>query len=265
MPRWFNYWPLHPLLNSYDDEGSSDLFVIPVDVEGVGRFEAAAIGVGSAITMIRVATLDSDGKLTPTQQEALQTIKAHLLAVLRLTYDIDIQLAHRMGTFMAIGTPDVAEKPNLHIRLHVPQDNKAMNWNNVKNVFMGSTAIRPLMILIADMQDGALPVQYRYLSLYKAFELEFKSGAGWSGLKEILNNVEPEYIRLGISQKKLLSLFHDLRDRCAHIKTGNKERLGLVGLPDKELQVVESLLPLLVKVLIGHVNTKYMPLHFACR
>ena len=67
MPRWFNYWLLHPLLSNYDDDGSTDLFSMPIDFKGVGRFEAAAVGVGGAITMIRLATLDSDGDLTSPQ------------------------------------------------------------------------------------------------------------------------------------------------------------------------------------------------------
>ena len=246
MPRWFNYWLLHPLLSNYDDDGSTDLFSMPIDFKGVGRFEAAAVGVGGAITMIRVATLDSDGDLTSPQIEAVETIKAHLLAVLRLTYDIDIQEAHRMGTFLALGTRDVREKPDLHIRLEVPQNNNDFDWNNVKNVFANTVTLKPLMILLADIQNGSLPLQYRYLSLYKAFELEFKAGRSWSGLKEILRSAERDYVDLVVSSKDLQALFHELRDRCAHIRTGNKDRLGIVGLPDQDLKIVSKLLPLLI-------------------
>ncbi len=215
--------------------------------------------------MIKVATLDCDGSLTKAQIEVLETIKVHLLAVLRLTYDVDIQLAHRMGTFMAFGCRDVAEKPDFHIRLEVPQNNDIMDWNNVKNVFEQSSAIRPLMILLADIQNGSLLLQYRYLTLYKAFELEFKAGNKWNSLEDILRIVEPEYIRLSISHRNLFCLFHELRDRCAHIKTGNKDRLGIVGLPDQDMHLVEKLLPLLSEALIDYVNNKYAPLKFVRR
>ena len=245
MPRWFNYSLLHPLLAEYRDDGSTDLFVIPIEVSGVGRFEAAAIGVGGAVTMIRVTTLDSDGNLTPPQIEVVQTVKAHLLAVLRLTYDIDIQEAHRMGTFISLGTRDVDERPDLNFRFEVPRTDKAMDWNNVRNVYTQSEEIKPLMILVSDMQNGSLPLQYRYLSLYKAFEFEFRAGSQWRGLKEILAAIEPEYASLDVGKRKLLGLFHDLRDRCAHIKTGPKDRLGIVGLPDQDLQVAEKIHPCL--------------------
>jgi len=262
MPRWFNYSLLHPLLCEYRDDGSTDLFVIPIEVKGVGQFEAAAIGGGGAVTMLRVTTLDSDGNLTPQQIEVIETVKAHLLAVLRLTYDIDIQEAHRMGSFISLGTRDVDERPDLNLRFEVPRIDTTIDWNNVKNVYTQSYGIKPLMILISDMQNGSLPLQYRYLSLYKAFEFEFRSGSQWRGLKETLAIIEEEYMALNLGKRKFLGLFHDLRDRCAHIKTGSKDRLGIVGLPDQDLQVVGKILPLLINCLFNHINKKYAPLTF---
>ena len=138
-----------------------------------------------------------------------------------------------MGTFISLGCHDVGERPDLHLRFEVPRtDNNAIDWHNVKNVYTQSYDLRPLIILISDTQNGSLPPQYRYLSLYKAFEFEFRVGSKWRGLGEILATIEPEYVSLNVGRGKLLGLFHDLRDRCAHIKTGSKDRLGIVGLPD---------------------------------
>ena len=41
------------------------------------------------------------------------------------------------------------------------------------------------MKLLGDAQLPTLPLQYRYLSLYKILELEFRVNRRWGGLNEI--------------------------------------------------------------------------------
>jgi hypothetical protein len=55
------YTVILPLLDEYNDDGSRDLFSIPLEIKNVGHFEASAVGTTERIELIRIATLDSDG------------------------------------------------------------------------------------------------------------------------------------------------------------------------------------------------------------
>jgi hypothetical protein len=113
MPIWYNYAIILPLKEQYDDDGSKDLFTIPITINDVGEFAASAVGTQDQIELLRIATLNSDGNLTSKQMETVSLIKAHLLAVLRITYDIDIQEFRQGQTILALGTKDVGGRPEL--------------------------------------------------------------------------------------------------------------------------------------------------------
>jgi hypothetical protein len=117
-------------------------------------------------------------------------MKQHILAVLRLTHDVDIQELRQGVTHLSIGAKDINGTPDLHIRIEV-HSGKRTDWENVRNTFLNTTEIKPLIVLIGDVQNGALPLQYRYLSLYRAFELEFRTKGRWINLKRFRANRQP--------------------------------------------------------------------------
>jgi hypothetical protein len=263
MPTWYNYTIILPLKEEYKDDGSNDLFRIPITVNGVGTFEASAIASHGRIEMLRVATLNSDGNLTSEQEKAVRTIKAQLIAVLRITHDLDIREYRRGSVFLSLGTKDVDGNPSLSIRIEERGALNLGNANNIKNTFLATINIKPLIILIGDVQDAALPLQYRYPSLYKAFELEFRVAGKWADLKSVFASINARYEALGLKRRSLVALFHQLRDSCAHIRTGSTDKLGLVGLPDPDAHAVELILPMLIDLLLEHMNNKYPSLKVA--
>jgi len=265
MPIWYNYTIILPLQEEYKDDGTRDLFSIPIEVEGVGRFEASAIGNEDHVELLRVATLNSDGLLSQSQQESVVAIKSHLLAVLRITYDIDIQEFRQGTTFLGIGTKDVNGRPSLNVSLKVHNNQGKIDTRNIQNTFLATSRIQPLIVLIGDVQNGSLPLQYRYLSLYKAFELEFRPAGKWADLKKVFIPISSQYEAKKAKDRSLVARFHELRDSCAHIRTGSKDKLGLVGLFHPDARDVELLLPLLTGVLIEHVTNKYPPLRLVQR
>jgi hypothetical protein len=167
MPIWYNYTIILPLREQYDDDGSTDLFSIPIHMEGLGHFSASGIGSQDRIELLRIATMDSDSNLTPKLMDPVSAIKAHLIAVLRLTYDIEIQEFRQSQTFLSLGAKDVDGRPDFHVRIEVNTDQKKSDRNNIANVFLATERIRHLIILVGDAQDGALPLHYRYLSYIK--------------------------------------------------------------------------------------------------
>lgn len=262
MSIWYNYIIISPLKEQYDDDGSRDLFSIPVNIKG-GQFVASGIGSQNEIELIRIATIDSDGNLTHEQIESVQLIKAHLFAVLRTTYDASIQEFRHDQTFLSLGSKDVAGQPDFHIKIELHTNRHKVDGNNIANVFMATESIRHILILIGDAQDGGMPLHYRYLSLYKAFEAEFKPTGKWIKLDNVFSAINAQYEAKRTVKRSLVNRFHELRDRCAHVLTAGK--LGLIGLPDRDAQDVELLLPLLIRVLAEHVNIKYPAIRFALR
>lgn len=76
-------------------------------------------------------------------------------------------------------------------------------------------------------------------------------------LEDAIAIINSEYEAKRNVKRALAARFHELRDRCAHILTGSNNRLGLVGLPDRDAHDIELLLPLLIHALAEHVNNKY--------
>jgi hypothetical protein len=258
MPTWYNYSAVTPVIERYIDDGSRDLCLGRLNIDNVGNFEVAVVGEPTSIELIRVATLDSDGNLTEEQQRIIGRLIDHMLSILRFTYDEQIDLVRYHGNPISFGCFDANGKPNLSLKVQeVSNRNRQINGDNIRNVFLQTASIRPLMKLLSDTQNPALPLQYQFLSLYKAFELEFRVGKKWPGLADLISPYEERYKALNIGGKTMANALHDLRDRCAHIKTGTNDELGVIGLDSADASKVASILPLLREIMFQHVATKF--------
>jgi hypothetical protein len=258
MPAWFNYAAVTPLIETYVDDGSRDLCTGKIIIDNVGDFEVGLVGAPKAIELIRVATLNSDGNLTIEQQETVGKLVDHMLSVLRFTYNTQIDLVRFGGNVFSFGCADTGGKPNLAMKIsEVLNQNFRVNGDNIRNVFLKSATIRPLMKLLSDTQNPALPLQYQFLSLYKAFELEFRVGKKWPGLRDALAPYDQGYRALKISDRSMENIFHELRDKCAHIKIGNSEDLGIIGLDGADAKKVASVLQLFKEAITQHISMKY--------
>jgi hypothetical protein len=235
VPIWFNYSPLAPLINEYSDDGSRVLCTGTVSIATSGDYEVSLIGSRTSVELIRVAPLNSDGNLTEVQQETVGKLIDHMIAVLRFTYNPQAELLGFGENTLSIGTHDNDGKPSLRVQVNeFVAEAPPINAGNIRNVFIKSMNIRHLMKLLSDTQNPSIPLQYKFLSLYKVFELEFRQKKKWVGLNEFLKNYETEYRALKLSSRSLPNLLHELRDKCAHIKIGNEDDLGIVGLDGRD-------------------------------
>jgi hypothetical protein len=258
MPIWFNYSPLAAGITRYVDDGKRDLCKATISIVDVGDFEVALVGTRTSVELIRVATLNSDGKLTPTQSETIGKLMDHMISVLRITYDQDVARLSWNDQTIGVGAHDKDGQPNLSIDISdVTPPRPEYDFENVARVFAGSTKIRHLMKLLSDTQLLSLPLQYRYLSLYKIFELEFKFGGKWNGLDALLAPYQEQYGALKISDRALRNIIHELRDKCAHIKTGSNDDLGIVGLDHADTKIVSALMPLLINIIANYISEKH--------
>jgi hypothetical protein len=259
MPIWFNYSPLAAGITRYVDDGKRDLCKATISIVDVGEFEVALVGTRTSIELIRVATLNSDGELTPTQSDTVSKLMDHMLSVLRITYDHEVARLSWNDQTISLGTHDKDGLPNLSVDISdvTPPRHGECDFESIARVFAGSAKIRHLMKLLSDTQLLSLPLQYRYLSLYKIFELEFKFAGKWNGLEALLTPYEEQYRALNVSDRALKNIIHELRDKCAHIKTGGKDDLGIVGMDHADTRIVNALVPLLMRIIANHISEKY--------
>jgi len=200
-----------------------------------------------------------DKALQQKELETIQTIKEHILSVLRLTYDHDVSLFPRpLWNFIKLG-----EAPSFHVKIEeIVNPNFDPHVENIRNTFVTTFPIRVQMKLIADAQDKRLPLQYRYLSLYKLLELELKKKEDWTKeIEELTDRFEEEFGSLG-QKKKLINYIHSLRVRCAHIKT-TKGVIAVTQLSNKDMLEIDRFLPLMTKMCVTLINEKYRETGFS--
>jgi hypothetical protein len=261
MATWFNWSPLSPLIERYVDDGTRDLCTAEISIEDTGNFKVSLVGTKHRIELIRVATLDSDGNLSAKQSETVGKLVDHTLAVLKLTHDLGVDLVRWGENTISVGAHDVKGKPDLNIRIsEIVGAQTEIAAENIRNVLVASMGHRPLIKLLADSQMPLLPLQYRYLSLYKILELEFRVAGRWIGLQKLLEPYNDDYKALNISERPLPNLIHQMRDRCAHIKVGGNDSLGIIGLDGPDAKIVTELVKLLRRILTSYLNSKSMGL-----
>jgi hypothetical protein len=89
-----------------------------------------------------------------------------------------------------------------------------VNVQNVQAVFCETANMKQIVRLCSDALHATLPLQYRYLSLYKIFELDFKKDQQqW---RKFLKPFEEEFQTLGLTRLTLFPFITDLRNKCAH-------------------------------------------------
>jgi hypothetical protein len=235
-----------------------------VSIGDTGEFKVSVIGTPQRVEMIRVATLDSDGNLSAKQSETVSKLVDQMLIVLRLTYDPAADLVRFGDNTISLGAHDKDGQPSLGVNITemMERQRPPVAADNIRNVFIASMPHRHLFKLLGDAQLSLLPMQYRFLSLYKILELEFRFKRKWQGLQQLLEPYEKEYKAMNVSPRGLVNLLHDMRDRCAHIKVGGDDSLGIVGLDGPDPKIVVAMVPFLLRVIAIHLTTKYTGLTF---
>lgn len=183
----------------------------------------------------------------------LQNLKEHLLSILRIFFDREVQLFRPVWVFLPEGAP-----PKMHINITETLAQKKLDSETIRSLFVSSMDCREEIRLLADGIDERIPLQYRFLSYYKIIEKEFRAKGHWKS--NLLERFLLKYLSLfqdaGFHTKPA-PLLHEVRDKCAHIKTGTKkEVIGVTHLNHKEAVRVERLLPILKDICIDLINEK---------
>lgn len=183
----------------------------------------------------------------------IQAVKEHLLSILRITYYENVTLfPTSVWTFLE----DIS---SYSMGLEIQKfSNYKIDIDRAKRLLVGSFPYREELRLFIDGYDGRIPLQYRYLSLYKIIELHYKKQGQWNeeGLELLLGTYTSRFSDIKVTMKPA-SHIHMLRAKCAHIKTGkSKESFGVTQLNHKETVDVSKILPIMSDICIDILNER---------
>lgn len=263
MKTCYIYYPVEPVLENYqDDESKTPATRVTLKTRDKD-YEVALFAdeTNSRITLIRITVPGCIEEKIPAEDlPIVQSIKEHMLSVLRVTYDNRSTLWDiNWWTFIEEGSP---RRTGISVKQLI--EGKP-NFDNIRKVYVATHSIRNQLRLFTDARDPHVPLQYQYLSLYKLLESEFKPGGIFTKeLDGFLESFQQEFKSLGLSERLLRNYIHELRDRCAHIVVG-KGRVGVTQLSNKDAPEVTKFMPLMFRICAVRLNEKYRNLGFSIK
>lgn len=261
----WGYVPLFGSSEDYRDDGSQVLISFKVHVKEHRTVHVALIGNRSEIRLLRVSIEKTEnGQLSDREQRAIGDIFEHLLATLSFTYDVNVSPIYApgiIGSLTLATLTDDGAPPSLNFKIGARLNpNWTVNPDNIARTFSKTWGKRNLIKLVADAQNPVLPIQYRYLSIYKVFELGYRQSKKWKPeFRAFLDGFAIEFQQLNLSRRSIWKFIHELRDKCAHIRLGNNST-GIIGLNSSDGQLVQKFLPLFSRMLKAHLNREFAEL-----
>lgn len=246
-----NYWLIDPLRGGIDDNGQREP---SIDHNIAWRDESYPFALicddDGAPKFARLDIPCPTGEQIPENAKPLLTIvREHLLSTLRLTWREDVQFVP--FTCWMFWEDDKPRKFNLELDM---KGKESFNPKVASPLFIHAEPLREEVRLFVDGLDERIPAQYRYLAFYKLIEIRFKQRKKWNeqSLRESLDNFR-EHHRGDNPSLNLRNELHDLRDKCAHIKS-KREVIGVTQLQHDELVRVGYMLPLLRELCRAFIN-----------
>lgn len=255
MKKAYFYFLVEPTIQKYvDNDSIRPIFEVPL-ITKTKTYKVALFSTKNTIYMLRIMIPDLEEEKIPEEDmKRVLTLKEHMLSVLRVTYNQDVSISpYNFWNFRYQNEP-----PDLNIGFNMfLNPDFQVNSENIRSVYINTFSVRNHIRLFSDAQDKRIPLQYRYLSLYKLIELEFKQKGQWrEEFTKFLEKFEDDFTKLGLTKKKLNNYIHDIRDRCAHIKSA-KEVIGVTELSREAAIEVSTFLPFLTNICATMLNEKY--------
>ena len=249
------YWLVEPTRDTFlDTSEAQPAFEIPIESDwGINKF-ALFVSTNGTPEYGRLTIPDlEEEKISEEFLPMIQAVKEHFLSILRITYYSDATLFPRpIWTF-------IEDISSYSIGLEIQKISKLdFDIEKTKRLFVSGFPYREDVRLFIDGNDGRIPLQYRFLSLYKIIELQYRKQGQWNdvALGLLLEKYTPQFAGIDVVRKPI-SHIHNLRDKCAHIKTGkSKETFGVTQLNNKEATEVSKILPIMTDICIEIINER---------
>jgi hypothetical protein len=269
MKTYYMYSILSPLPEHFtDNRSTSPLLSIPVNLKDGRQWEIAILGKEDTVVGVRIAIPETDGaNIPPDDFQRCQALRAFALDCIRMNYDPSIdyfRIANDIYSFWNFLDQGVGPDINLKIDSKINEQFR-VNTEGLKVLLASPQTMRTVVHLLADGGDFRLPLQFRFLSVYKIIELHYKITPN----RKFTNFIAPflhifEELHASIkTSSELCKYLSKLRARCAHIKLSDGE-LGFSHYRS-DLSEASRILPVLTKIACKCIEENYpeSPLRFA--
>lgn len=255
MPNGYWYYLVEPILSEYHDQGDREPITSVNLCFSDAIYQLALFGTDQVLHFIRIkvpnVSPDMPDEVSKIVAGRVQIVKEQTVSLLRLLYDNQIAIY----SFHFFNFIDENLPPSFSIQI---QENLNNQWKFPKNLFVAgfqnTINCRIELKLLADSIDERLPLQYRYLSLFKIFEMMFFDGnKPKKDFDNFLTNYEEQFRTQFQKPISLKGYIIDLRARCAHIKS-NKNITGVTMLNNKDAREVKAFLPFAFQIAKEVVN-----------
>jgi hypothetical protein len=224
MKTCYLYTLLSPPPEQFIDNRSvPPLLSIPVVLKDGRQWEIAILGTANEIRAVRVSIPETAGPtIDPEDYKRYLKLRLFALDCIRINYDSSIEYFRNGDNVLSIYNflePDIGPDVNLEIGRPLNPDFRVNN-EGLRALLASPLEMRAVIHLLADGSDFRLPIQFRFLSLYKIIELHFKITTN----KTFNEFIEPflerfqELDRTITTLAQLCKVLNKLRSRCAHIK-----------------------------------------------
>jgi len=240
------YWIINPPPNQVTDDGNR-IPAVDVTIECNGTEHKALVFTNSSGRPELIKALLTG---LPSQEipedclPFLQSIKEHMLTALRLAYDENISA----WDFSMWSFAEDDKTPSLNVAVKLPS--RPVTPDVISNLFAQSLNFREQFRLYSNGVNEGIPAQYRFLSLYKLIEMQFRRKGKWnqSKLRELVQQFDSDFRQKGIKNDPIAAI-HAYRDKCAHITSGKRrDSIGVSELNHKELVSVLTILPVVARI-----------------
>ncbi|MHB8576655.1 MAG: hypothetical protein ACYDCQ_15130 [Dehalococcoidia bacterium] len=246
---WY-YWLYMPLRNGLRDSPDA-LPAFEIDIQARRHRYKLALFLDERGTPAygRLGIFDlPDRQLPEDSLPTIQMLKEHLLSVLRVTTDAALaHWDHAIWLFTEDG-----QHPNANVAIEEFTENATVNPTAVASTFSSTLPMREELRLLTDSEDRRIPLQYRYLSVYKILELRFSVRGTWRD-DDLGDLVRRTGVTLSTAE------IHTMRQKCAHIKTRQKkapsgEVIGVTHLNQRDAIRCEAMLLSMRAICVGLIN-----------
>jgi hypothetical protein len=261
MPNFHHFLILADMPAQDDPDRAKSMLHFPVPISEGRKFIVSLLGEPHAVYCICVTIPNSDAHISDADADRISKINSHMLSTLRGTYNSEADVLRNGDGFLNISRVDEQDYPkSLGFLYGPPSPNTEfrVDVKNIEDTFKNSAQIKEIIALIGEAGVSTLPLQYKFLHLYKVLDLVSNGKKGFSSVvREIIDKRDSQFQSLGLNSQKFRNFIHTYRDKCAHIYTSNAGALGIVGLLSADVEAVRKVLPLLRQTIIEAVHTRY--------
>ncbi|MBT9549580.1 MAG: hypothetical protein IV088_01920 [Hydrogenophaga sp.] len=249
MRTYIGYWLIEPIVISYKDRYDCipDLaysHMAPI----CGLIEVAVfISTDARFVRVMVPNYSSGDESVPDKDDEILSVIESVGTIIRLSFNGEARFSsHVLATTYGIGERHVIEIHPKVRRAALPI--KTGDLGRGLDFALSSERNSLLMQLLVDAHDQGMPLQFRYLSLYKVLELLLKNNNSWNydALNECIEKSGVDVAKPDGTSKAAKNWIHSIRDRCAHYANG--EQLGATALDKESMRQISSAIPLLGRI-----------------